>query len=540
MQESLLKTESENWNKKSKIISIILNCVFILSSCGFAFLMYQDNTNIVFYVLFLVLLTYLIFKHIPNLIFEKLRNIDKLTLVVSLVSTIFAIVYFVFYLEKSVVSLIVTKTFLTVVSIPFVFVSLCFAYGFIFKKIVEFYKSLSKVEKWLALSILIAGLLIILITNILTAMFNGSVPSMGVDIQFLSFDVFSCSEEQIFINFFTFRNNVRHALITLFAFPLYVVPGCISFVLGIAGLMAVFVQIVQLLMCVILIVLVKKWLTFDSKFTEILFCLFLAVSAGVLFSFLAYENFVIASFFIVLTVDAVIKKSNDKYVYFVASVGTLTTSLMLFPFVFFDKETKFKTSVLRAINCAVCFVLLLVLAGQIHHLVYGYKELTDAVGAFGGEQRSFVDKLAQYFESYSIMFLAPNTFDNGRILWFTKTTFNGWLTYCGIIVFVISILGFVTNRKDKICQFGFYWLLFMTFCDLIVGWGVEANELFIYSLTYIWAISVLFYKGLQFFIRNKTAFNLIVAIIVIGIFAYNLFGLIEFIEFGLKRFPIIM
>ena len=72
---------------------------------------------------------------------------------------------------------------------------------------------------------------------------------------------------------------------------------------------------------------------------------------------------------------------------------------------------------------------------------------------------------------------------------------------------------------------------------MFIGWGTMLNELFIYSITYLWAVVPLFYKGISSLIKNKKNLLGIMMIFIIGMCLYNTVRLIEIVEFGIQNYP---
>lgn len=535
--------QMQKTQNKEKYIYLTINLFVILSACCFCILTYEATSRLqkylscVYMALFLGLSIFLVQKYIPSLIYTTLKKPKTLYLILSFWGTLFTIIYICLYTRISFFVSIINPVILILFSSPFIFVFLYFAYSFISKKIVQFYKSLTKLEKRLFIIFFITGIIFFALTNLPTGMFVGrSTNSYWFEI--FSFDVSHCLRDQLFTNFSTSHNCVRHALITLFTFPIFIIPTCLFNILKLSILTAFLVLFVQLLIIFVMIILIKRLFRPDSVLFEIIFTSILFLSSSFLFNMLVYEKFVISAFFIILTIDASLKNNNEKYLYFLASVGTLTTSLFLLPIVFFNKNTPLKTTIKNISLAGLGFILLLILGGQINHIVFGYQELSSAVGAFGGASVNFINKIAQYLENFAIFFVMPNTIvASDNCLWYPKTSIFGWLTILGFVILVISIIGFIKNYKDKFCQICFYWLLFLTFCDLVIGWGTALNELFIYSITYSWCVFVLFFKGLQFISRKQSIMNAIAIGILVLMFSYNIYRLYKIVEFGYYSYP---
>lgn len=535
--------QMQKTQNKEKYINLTINLFVVLSACCFCMITYENNSHLPsyfgwFYIaLFLGLAIFLVNKFIPSLTYNSFKTPKKLPLILSLFGSLFFVVYIYLYLRISFFSCFIDPILLILFSFPFVFVFLYFTYSFIIKKIIQFYKSLTAIEKKILLTLFIIGILFFIVTNLVSGMFIGRATSSSW-FEVLSFDVTHCFQDQFFTNFSSSHNGVRHSLITLFTFPIFIIPTCLFNLLRLSILTAFFVLFVQMLIIMVMIILIKRLFKTRSVFFEIVFSLVLFLSSSYLFNMLVYEKFVISAFFIVLTIHASLKNNNEKYLYFLASVGTLTTSLFLFPIVFINKNSSLKTVIKNAFFTGLCFILLLILGGQINHFVFGYQELTSAVNAFGGSRVNFISKLAQYLENFAIFFVMPNTIvASDNCLWYPKTSIFGWLTILGFVILVISIIGFIKNYKDKFCQICFYWLLFLTFCDLAIGWGTALNELFIYSITYSWCVFVLFFKGIQFISRKQSIMNAIAIGILVLMFSYNIYRLYKIVEFGYYTYP---
>jgi len=68
------------------------------------------------------------------------------------------------------------------------------------------------------------------------------------------------------------------------------------------------------------------------------------------------------------------------------------------------------------------------------------------------------------------------------------------LNITGVLVFGITILSFILNRKDIFSRLCFIWVIFSFVLLCILGWGTVENGLLLYSFYFLWAFICLIYK----------------------------------------------
>lgn len=332
-------------------------------------------------------------------------------------------------------------------------------------------------------------------------------------------------------------NNIRHLLLSLFSIPFMILPYLISKILFLPILMPIFVQFIHSAMIIIVIILIKRMLNIrDTKLEAIFYLLFFTSSTTIL-NLLVYEKFVISMFYLVLTVYATHKNNAYKYILFIASIGTLSTNIFLAPFVFYDKNKKFGDIMREIIICIVSFIFIIVLYGQINNLVFFQKGL-NSVLQFSGNDLSFIYKLAQFFEMFCTFFIIPKTNPIDSSLWYHTSQIDSVYSIIGMFLLVISVVGFILNAKNKYIQFCFYWLIITIFITLVIGWGSALNEMFIYSTCFIWAIFPLIFSFFNSTIgKNKTFLFILLVVLIINVFAVNIYKLVDIVRFGVENYP---
>ncbi len=98
---------------------------------------------------------------------------------------------------------------------------------------------------------------------------------------------------------------------------------------------------------------------------------------------------------------------------------------------------------------------------------------------------------------------------NGTYLW-DDLTEN--IPLCGIVIFIIVVIGFIVNRKEIFSKICALWILFAFVLFAILNWSTGESPLF--NIYFSWAIIPLFVYGFDFIIEklkisSKVSYHLI-------------------------------
>ena len=427
------------------------------------------------------------------------------------------------------------------IAIPFIWLLYLCMIRKLFPKIKQFFCNLSKVERKYLWIFNLAFLVLVLFINLQTNAFTvphenggGAVQGYGV---LYSTDTGVQVHNNAFQNALSSENDLRQPLFALFSFPFGQIAGLGAFIFGFVPTeisYSVFLVLLQgFVLSICSILLSRMMRQFDS-----IACLsFFSFMYATIFFSLNIEQYVFGIFWLMILVYHFVMKNESNPWLFSAATGSLITNAIWLPFILPKK--KFKEYFLEGLKYGLIFLALLIVFGQTSRFIsdlVGFSKYNEAMGF----QLTFVDKLLQFINFIASCFIAPtakpciNCTDHASYEMLPVTSLN----ILGLILLVIMIISFIWNRKEKIAQVGFGWLLFSFLILCLIGWGTADNELFIYGIYFSWAYFVLIYlflhKLLQSFpkIEKWVIFALCLLLIVVnGHEIYNI------IVFGKAHYP---
>ncbi len=515
---------------KPKLIAgkfqLIANAITILSGCCLFFALTSSIDNSILnlilkvgcFAVWLVVMLMFMFIFNQNFClnsFKSLLGKTKNEICVSVLTCLFAVMFVgctIYYINKSVLNVLLVLGALPILLIAFVRV-----WQFIVKRATAFIKSLTKSEiLFIVIGFAIATILIV-VADVQTGMLLGK--NYEGDFRWYeiySFDTNLCFNRNIFNNPFSNANNYKHLMLSFVVLPFTLLPNVLFSILHLSIGYAAFVQLFNAIILLVSIVILKRLLKFNNVVNEIAFYLIMFFAASCLFNVLVYEKFVVGFFFCVLTVNAIVKKDNAKYFYYLLASFSLTLNLALLPFVVLGKGKTIKDALKETITLAAIFVGIACLFGQVNHaidlLLSGIKTPT---GDYNFNNSSFADTTIKYFSMFTQFWVLPTIKTDYPHILSAIPQVKSFYFIVGIIIFAIAILGFVFNRKNKFIQVCFYWFWVVFALTLVARWGAIKNEMFLYSLAYVWAIIPLVFAGLKGILKNK--YLLLTAICLIAI-----------------------
>ena len=188
------------------------------------------------------------------------------------------------------------------------------------------------------------------------------------------------------------------------------------------------------------------------------------------------------------------------------------------------------------------FILLLLLSDRFHVLWNSVKNLNVLI-KFTGEKLGLISRVLQYINYVSSCFFAP-----AAVVKQLKEGYSSWqlseatsVNYLGIILFVISVIGFIVTRRAKISQIAFGWLCFSIAVLVLAGWGTSENGLILYALYFGWPFPVLIFnllKAVEY--KTKTTWITPVATVISGVILLivNIPGMIDLVKFAISEYPV--
>ena len=296
---------------------------------------------------------------------------------------------------------------------------------------------------------------------------------------------------------------------------------------------------IQIILLGISVILITRMVESEEKNKPFLFALFSLSFPYIVFG-LILEQYVISLFYLVLCLYSYFYKKDEMNYSFLGATGTLLTSGIVFPLI--SNTKSFKKWFINAFKLALIFIAIMIVSGQIV-MLFNLKTTLVSLSRFTGETVPFIDRLNQYFHFIRSLFLAPPgevIYDN---LFLTKPYYSYQLvpvtslSIIGIIIFAITIVSIIVNRKEKITIFNALWIVFSFIVLCLVGWGSRENGLILYSLYFSFPFYILYYMLLRKIFHNKKIFRVLIVITIIALLAFNLHEIFRIIKFGLIYYP---
>ena len=330
------------------------------------------------------------------------------------------------------------------------------------------------------------------------------------------------------LNIIGLENDIRQPLFALYSIP-FVAPfialfGLLSF-LG-AGVIPFTIEVSQIILLVITGYLLSLIISDDFKKRILFFLLFNSLYSTLLFSFML-EQYIVAVFYLVLLLYAYHNNSKTDDLY-VAATGTLSTSAIMFPLLFNPNDRIYHK--IRKIIKAVFYGLVVFLLLNRIDLIVGLFDNVSKLLSFNGNSIWLFNRVKQYTYFIRSIFIVPNASLVGG-----KWVLNDILVVniTGICLFLLCLLGYYFNRKNKIAKISIYFVLFSLLLLCLVGWGTAENGLILYTLYFGWAFLILIYLLFEYLfnkIHLSKAFYSFILIVIICLFSYNFYYILDMIS----------
>ena len=422
----------------------------------------------------------------------------------------------------------VTSVILFLFSIPFCTLVLSYLYNIIFSTIFKAFKELKTSEKAFISFIIILLCILALISFIKAPqLYSIDNDNYRYDVVYTS-DTLSLLKHNTWMNIFFYENDIRQPLFALYSIPFFAPIYAIFALISLLGvnLIPFGIEFVQIILLVLSISMFSLVISKDSKKRILFMLLFSSLYSTLLFSVMI-EQYVVAVFFISLLLYAYINKLKTKD-YYIGSVGTLSTSCMLFPLLF-NSNDRFYHKIRKVLKACFYGVFVFLALGRVD-IFYNFFNKVGNLVKFTGEKIGLLDRFNQYTHFIQHIFIAPKAgivIDNWRLDNITT------ISIIGIVIFILCIISYFINRKDKLSKISMYWIIFSFIMLFLIGWGTAENGLILYSLYFGWAFLILLYKLFdKIFTKFKLnkLFTLIMIIIIITLCIYNTYNIIDMVN----------
>ena len=538
--------------KKYNIRMFILKLLFIISSTIVTFFVLNAGTTkqrAVCLILSFLISTIAVFKF---KIIEKIFNIKNVYY--SGISIFFALItsFFIakecytynmiiepvrsFLLERVNYHGLFMYT-LIILSLYALYVYYYYFFSRFLPRIIGFFKDLSKEEKvFLITSTIIFSIGIIIIYSITNVFYE---PRINDEIQ--TFDVLYSTDTgghallNDYLNINSVENDLRQPLFAVFSFPFAIVPYIIGSLFNIfKNTYFILIAIEQVFLMNILCIMIGKMLNL-KKLEKVLFMISYVVTYPfILFAF-NLEQYVFSIFWLFCFIYYYIQNNEGNKFYFIASIGSLLTNSFFFPFL--TSGRKIKQWIKDFVQTGICFFSAIVMFGQLPVILNLFTGAGHVSNYIYGKIE--FNTFCQYTNFLKNCFIAPFNVINeeklGHISYQISQITS--LDLIGIVIFILAILGFILNYKNKFAKICISWVGFSIILLVLLGYGTRENGLILYSLYFSWAFVSLVFLFFNKILKNhKKVLISLYSLMIISMLIINANGLIDLIKFGIQNF----
>ena len=524
--------------KDPYIPSVVRNTFFVFSSIFLCILLYYNywlGSAITLFVS--IILTALITGiYLFKFNFFLLFNITKLLSFPEKVLCTFISIFAIICLSNFSYFYWQTRFFSALLSIYATNCYVTLIYTFAKKCIKSFWRSLSLHYQKLFIIFLIINIVFSIAIFLCTSLFSTQL--LQID-SFIGFDTGHSVAHDFGININYEENDARHLLMSLAILPFAILPKIIANLLPFIPHFDVFLLcIVQATISTYCTIRLMSLLQIkDNTLSSLLVALATCCSA-VFINMLVIEKFVFVLFYITTTIYYSLQKSSLKWIFFVGSVSILTTNIFLLPIILLTDKKPLKTIIKECLIALLAFVCILIIFGQLNRLFFIVSTFTRILrfSSLKASPPSTLYVLAQYIIFIANLFFVPATKEAKSFTLILKQPFFSHLIIFGIILLILSLLGYILNHKNTFAKICMYWQIFMFLILAIFGWGSPLNEMFIYSSIFFWstfALVIMFFNSVAKTKRKKIiCISTLLSVVVI----YNIIEFIPLLQFAIKYY----
>lgn len=330
----------------------------------------------------------------------------------------------------------------------------------------------------------------------------------------------------------------RQPLFGVFALPFGLASKLLSDILFfVPNIYPIAITTVQIFLLGIVSIMLCRIFKFKNIHERNFIMLYMSSFMVISFAFII-EQYIISLFYLVLVLYCYyVLKRKENYCY-VGSVGTLTTNIVLLPFI--TQTKKIKTYIFVILKCLLIGIGFFSIFGQLP-LVFNFVDsFINIFSTFGGDSVSLYNRIIQWVSFVRNIFIAaPASVYSGRFSeygYYLDDIYN--ISKFGVLILGICIISFIINRKEKKSYLLFGWILFSTIIMVVLGRGTSENGLNLYSLYFGWSFVILIYMLLKKIIKNEKILNVIVCVLMVCLLIVNILGFAEIVKFGITYYPV--
>lgn len=408
----------------------------------------------------------------------------------------------------------------------------------IIPRVKDFIKKLTKTEKKYIIISSIVGIIVSGIIITTTTAFTLPVPK-GLDTTRIYDVIFTADNGALvstdaYLNPCHEENDLRQPLFGVLASPFSIIAHIGSEVLpftheskGYYFLMIV----IQFILVSFTTIMISKLLELEEKQKKYLYLLFSLSFPYMLFSILL-EQYVIALFYLILTIYIYKEYKGINYAY-IGATGSLLTSGVLFPLVTKSKEIKNK--IIDLFKCFIAFCTIFFLSGGIRVIANLLKNI-HGLTQYTGADVTILNKFQQFTHFIKSLFFGTE----GHVTYLKTIWADSYqiipittISIIGILIIILCIISAIINRKKYITKVSISWVVFSILMLFVLGWGTQENGLVLYSLYFGWAYFVLIFQFFQSVFKNTKVFKIAISILIILMLYFSLPELYNIFKFAI-------
>lgn len=360
----------------------------------------------------------------------------------------------------------------------------------------------------------------------------------------ISYDVVYTTDSTIlvdsnaYLNLCADQNDIRQPLFGLFSMPFAVAAMLVSKLLFfVPNGYPIALGVVQILLMAIAGLMLARLMRLSGG-AKILFLILISVTYPALLFALNMEQYVFATFWVILLVYFDQTDAADREFCYIAATGSLLTNGVLFPLLL--RARGLWANVKALLFAAIKLLVLLIVFGRLQLLRSAVASIADLL-SFAGAHVGFENRLLQFFNFVAACFARPAA--GVDVTSFPHVSYQlepvRALNFAGAALLAAVAAGFALNWRDRFARICAGWVAFSFALLCLVGWGTSENGLILYTLYFSWAyVSLAFLlveKALQ---RWKRARYAAYAAGIAALVWINLPGIYELIRFGIQYYPV--
>ncbi len=406
----------------------------------------------------------------------------------------------------------------------------------------QFLKELSKTEKSYLLIMTIIGVILSIGITRYTTAFSKPFANNQLHIYDVIYtsDSGALSYENTFIDASYEENDIRQPIFGIMSLPFSIPALFISkflFFVQDNFTFEVSITIFQFILTTITTILIARMLSLEDKDKKYLYLLFSCSFPYMIFN-LIIEQYVIALFYVIVTIYIHYNNPNRLNYSYIGAVGTLITSGILFPMITKFHSAKQWIKDVGKVFLAFCSTL--IIGGQFPQVLLAFRRMKFLLNSFA-KKVTFPEKIIQYTNFVKGIFFA-NT-GNVKVInkHFSYQTIDFQkASIIGIIILGIIFISYLMNHRNKMARLSFLWVLFSIIILVIVGWGTAENGLILYSLYFGWAFLILYFLFCYKIGKGTKIYKLSIIVTCIGMLIVNSQEMIKILKFALEYFKVIL